>query len=250
MGLSVQERLKSARILIIGAGGLGSPLIQYLSAAGVGVIGIADYGVILEEDMHRQPLFNMQDLRKHKAKMAASRLFALNPWNKHYPFLIQIRPDNAQQVFSGFDLIVDCSQHFATHFVVNDACLLLDKPFVTGEVHNWIAWWAGFNMPVENGGRTASYRCALPVVDEFRNFDAGAMGATHGATALMMLSGIMQYFADIPELAGRLHTFDYLHYQTAVTVLTADTEGIAAVKAQGLLTADDYGLTVVPDVED
>lgn len=250
MGVGLQEKLKQSRILVIGAGGLGSPVIQYLSAAGVGVIGIADYGVIREEDLHRQPLYNMQDVRKHKAKMAASRLFSLNPWNKHYPFLIQVRPDNVQQVFSGFDLIVDCSQHRATHLVVNDACILLGKPFVTGEVHNWTAWWGGFNMKSDSSPLLASYRCNEYLLDEFRNFDAGAMGATHGATALLMVNEIIKYLADVPGLAGKLHTFNYLHQQFTVADLASDPEKIAAVKAMGLLTPDEYGLEIVPDVED
>lgn len=251
MGAALQEKLKASRVLVIGAGGLGSPIIQYLSAAGVGVIGIADYGVVLEEDLHRLLIFNMQDIRKHKAKMAASRLFALNPWNKHFPFLIQIRPDNALQVFSSFDLIVDCTQHRATHFVVSDACLVLDKPFVIGEVHNWLAWWGGFNMPqMEMAGRIASYRCNDFKLDDYRNFDAGAMGATHGATALLMVNEIIKYLAGVPGLAGKLQSFNYLHQQFDISDLDADPAGIAAVKARGLLTADEYGLEVVPDVED
>ncbi|MGX5820824.1 HesA/MoeB/ThiF family protein [Chitinophaga lutea] len=250
MGLDMQDKLKQARILIIGAGGLGSPVAQYLSAAGVGVIGIADYGVILEEDLHRQPLYNMQDVRKHKAKMAASRLFSLNPWNKHYPFLVQIRPDNAQQIFSGFDLVIDCSQHRPTHLIVSDACLLLDKPFIIGEVHNWTAWWGGFNMDTEQNQRSGSYRCNAMLTDDFRNFDAGAMGATHGATALLMVNETVKYLAGVPGLAGRLQSFNYLHQQFSVTPLATDPAFIAQVKERGLLTADEYGLEVVPDVED
>ncbi|WP_343701165.1 HesA/MoeB/ThiF family protein [Chitinophaga sp.] len=250
MGIGLQETLKTSRILVIGAGGLGGPLIQYLSAAGTGVIGIADYGVILEEDLHRQPLFNMQDLRKHKAKMAASRLFSFNPWNKHYPLLVQVKPDNVEQVISGFDLVIDCSQHRATHLVVSDACLLHNKPFMTGEVHNWMAWWGGFNMVLDTGARSGSYRCSELQIDEFRNFDAGAMGATHGATALLMVNEVIKYLAGVPGLAGKLHTFDYLHQKFEVSELAADAAGIAAVKTRGLLTAEEYGLEVVPDVED
>lgn len=250
MGINMQEKLKTARILVIGAGGLGSPVIQYLSAAGVGVIGIADYGVILEEDLHRQPLYNMQDVRKHKAKMAASRLFSLNPWNKHYPFLLQIKPENVKQVFEGFDLIIDCSQHRATHLIVNDACLQMDKPFVTGEVHNWIAWWGGFNMLLDSGERSASYRCSELLVDDFRNFDAGVLGSTHGATALLIVNEIIKYLAGVPGLAGKMQTFNYLHQKFELNDLYADRAGVATVKDRGLLTAEEYGLEIVPDVED
>ncbi|RAJ10829.1 adenylyltransferase/sulfurtransferase [Chitinophaga skermanii] len=250
MGIDMQEALKAARILIVGAGGLGSPILQYLSGAGVGVLGIADYGVILEEDLHRMPLYQMQDVRKHKAKMASSRLWALNPYAKHYPFLIQIKPGNVAQVIEGFDLIVDCSQHVPTHLVINDACVLQDKPFVIAEVHNWMAWFGGFNMPVLNNERSASYRCNTHVIDEYRNFDAGSLGPTHGATALQLATEIMKYIAGVPALAGKLYTCNFLHHQYGTVDLVPNVEIITEVKTVGILTAEIYGMEIVPDVED
>lgn len=248
MGLGVQETLKKTTILVVGAGGLGCPVLQYLSLSGIGVIGIADYGVILEEDMHRQPIFQMQDLRKHKAKMASSRLWANNPWTKHYPVLVQTKPENILQLLQGFDLVVDCSQHIPTHLVVNDACVQQGVPFITGEVHNWVSWFGGFNMPDGKGGRTASYRCAATLIDSYRNYDAGALGATHGLTGLAIVNEVIKYLAGVPGgLAGKLYRHDYLHNTIEATQLTPDAAVLAATT---LLTAEDYGLEIVPDVED
>jgi molybdopterin/thiamine biosynthesis adenylyltransferase len=251
MGIGVQEKLKESRVLVVGAGGLGSPVIQYLSASGVGVLGIADYGVINDEDMHRQPVYQMQDIRKHKAKMAASRLWAVNPYTKHYPILAQVKPESIGMMLVGFDLVVDCSQHLPTHLVINDACLVHNKPFITGEVHNWMAWFGGFNMLLPDGSTTASYRCALPVTEEYRNFDAGAIGATHGATGMHIVCEILKYLMDVPTgIAGKLYGLDYLHNQTRVHDLQPDAALIESTRAAGVLTAEEYGLEIVPDVED
>ncbi|WP_143304849.1 HesA/MoeB/ThiF family protein [Chitinophaga vietnamensis] len=251
MGVAVQEKLKLSRVLVVGAGGLGSPVVQYLSASGVGIIGIADYGVIQDEDMHRQPIYLMQDIRKHKAKMAASRLWAVNPFTKHYPILLQAKPDNIAMLLEGFDLVVDCSQHLPTHLVINDACVVHNKPFVIGEVHNWLAWFGGFNMPQADGTNSASYRCAMPITEEYRNFDAGAIGVTHGATGMHMACEVLKYLMDVPGgLAGKLYGMDFLHNNTQVHELQPDAAVLENTRAQGILTAEAYGLEIVPDVED
>lgn len=251
IGVAMQEKLKMARVLVVGAGGLGSPVLQYLSASGVGVLGIADYGVVQDEDLHRQPVFQIQDIRKHKAKMAASRLWAVNPYTKHYPLLLQAKPDNIAQLLQGFDLVVDCTQHMSAHLLLNDACLLHDKPYVMGEVHNWMAWWGGFNMLLPDGSRSASFRCALSLTETYRNFDAGALGITHGATGLHIATEVIKYLIDVPGgLAGKLYGMDYLHSQLQVNELQPDAVVLAETRANGMLTAEDYGLEIVPDIED
>ncbi|GAA0524465.1 HesA/MoeB/ThiF family protein [Chitinophaga japonensis] len=251
MGVAMQEKLRETRLLVVGAGGLGCPVIQYLSASGIGVIAIADYGVISDEDMPRQPLYQMQDLRKHKAKMASSRLWASNPFTKHYPLLVQVKPENIAQLIAEIDLVIDCSQHGPTHLVINDACLVHNKPFVTGEVHNWVSWWGGFNMPQADGAVSASYRCSAALAEEYRNFDGGAMGVTHGATGLLMVNEILKYLAAVPDgLVNKFYSMDYLHNKFEVHTLSPDPAVIAQTKADGILTAADYGLEIVPDVED
>ncbi|MVT11906.1 HesA/MoeB/ThiF family protein [Chitinophaga tropicalis] len=251
MGVAMQEKLKETRILVVGAGGLGSPVIQYLSASGVGVIGIADYGVIQDEDMHRQPVYQMQDLRKHKAKMAASRLWASNPFTKHYPLLLQVKPQNIVQLLEGMDLVIDCSQHIPTHLVINDACIAHGKPFVTGEVHNWVSWWAGFNIAPASGEAPASYRCSTDLIDEHRNFDAGIIGVTHGATGMMIVNEVLKYIAGVPDgLANKFYSMNYLHNSYNVRALSPNRDILAETREKGVLTAEDYGMEILPDIED
>ncbi len=251
IGIDMQDKLKNARVLVVGAGGLGSPVLQYLSASGVGVIGIADYGVINDEDMHRQPVYQMQDIRKHKAKMAASRLWAVNPYTKHYPMLVQAKPENIALLLPGFDLVIDCTQHQPTHLLLNDACVKHDLPLVIGEVHNWQAWYGGFNILLPDGSRSATYRCALPLTEEYRNFDAGALGATHGATGMHIVLEVIKYLMDVPGgLAGKLYGIDYLHNLSTVHDLTVNAEVLENTRTAGILTAEEYGLEIVPDVED
>lgn len=248
MGVAMQEKLKDSRILVVGAGGLGSPVIQYLSASGVGVIGIADYGTIQDEDMHRQPIYLMQDIRKHKAKMASSRLWASNPFTKHYPLLLQVKPENINQLLEGMDLVIDCSQNHATHLVISDACMLKGTPFVIGEVHNWVSWWAGFNIKPTTGDAPASYRCALELTDEYRNFDSGAIGVTHGATGMLIVNEVLKYIAGVPDgLANKLYSMNFLHNVYQSHTISSNATVLANTK---LLTAEEYGLEIVPDIED
>jgi sulfur-carrier protein adenylyltransferase/sulfurtransferase len=249
VGIDMQDKIKNSRILVIGCGGLGAAVLQYLSAAGVGVIGIADYGVLLEEDLARTPLFQIQDIRKHKAKMASSRMWAFNPFAKHYPLLIQVKPENVLTVIREFDIIIDCSQHQPTHLVVNDACITTGKPFVIGEVHNWVAWWGGFNFPLAGTGTSASYRCVRQKTEAFRNYDAGALAFVHGAAATQLVNGVIQHLLDVPG-TGRLFSFDFLHQQFNIENITPDAAVIEDTLANGLLTADEYGMVIEPDVED
>ncbi|ATL45934.1 hypothetical protein COR50_01470 [Chitinophaga caeni] len=250
MGIDMQEGLKAARILVVGAGGLGSPILQYLSASGVGVLGIADFGVVMEEDLHRMPLYQMQDIRKHKAKMAASRLWGLNPFTKHYPFLLQVHPGNVGDLIENFDLVLDCSQDAATHLVINDACIIKDKPFIIAEVHNWMSWFGGFNLPLKDNERTASYRCNQELIDEYRNFDAGALGTTHGATAILLANEILKWIAGVSTFAGKLFTYDFLHNTQQIIELSPDMARLEAVRVVGILTAEAYGMELVPEIDD
>jgi adenylyltransferase/sulfurtransferase len=251
MGVAMQEKLKETRILVVGAGGLGCPVIQYLSGSGVGVIGIADYGVIQDEDMHRQPIFQVQDLRKHKAKMAASRLWASNPFTKHYPLLLQVKPQNIFQLLEGMDFVIDCSQDRATHLVINDACMAQGKPFIIGEVHNWVSWWAGYNIAPASGDAAASYRCSLDLTEEYRNFDAGIIGVTHGATGMMMVNEMLKFIAGVPDgLANKLYSMNFLHNAYQSHTIYSNATVIADTLGRGVLTAEEYGMEIVPDVED
>ncbi|HRG53040.1 MAG TPA: HesA/MoeB/ThiF family protein, partial [Bacteroidia bacterium] len=128
LGLSGQHKLLSSKVLVIGAGGLGCPALQYLSAAGVGQIGIVDFDVVEVSNLHRQVLYSMSDIGKPKAEAAARKIIAFNPEIQTDAFIVQLTNKNALELIRNYDLVIDCSDNFYTRYLVNDACVILEKP--------------------------------------------------------------------------------------------------------------------------
>lgn len=157
VGLPGQELLKTAKVLVVGAGGLGCPVLQYLAAAGVGVIGIADGDSVDISNLQRQVLYTTADVGKGKAETAAGKVSALNPNVQCdiHPFFID--NDNALDVIGRYDIVVDGSDNFATRYLVNDACVILGKPMVSGAIYKFEGQVSVFNY---KGGPT--YRCLFP----------------------------------------------------------------------------------------
>ena len=145
IGMKGQERLKSARVLVVGAGGLGCPALQYLGAAGIGTIGIIDFDKIELHNLQRQILFFTADLGRSKAEVAAEKLKAQNPNVSILVFNEMLREENAEALISTFDIIVDGSDNFMTRYLVNDICLKLKKPLVYGSIFKFEAQLAVFN---------------------------------------------------------------------------------------------------------
>lgn len=156
-GLAAQQCLKAARVLVVGAGGLGCPALQYLAAAGVGTIGIVDGDTISVSNLQRQPLYTPADIGKSKAMVAAIRLKAFNPLIHYQVHNCFLTVENALELLAGYDLIIDGSDSFATRYLVNDACVMLDKPFVYGAIHRFEGQIAVFNYQ-----GSATYRCLFP----------------------------------------------------------------------------------------
>jgi len=130
IGLSGQEKLKQARVLVIGAGGLGCPILQYLTASGVGTIGIVDNDVVSQSNLQRQVLYTHNDIGKFKAEIAAERLSGLNPFVNFKVDTNRLLTKNALNLFNLYDIIIDGSDNFATRYLVNDAAVLTNKPVV------------------------------------------------------------------------------------------------------------------------
>lgn len=144
-GIEGQRKLKNAKVLVVGAGGLGCPVLQYLCGAGVGTIGIIDFDKVELHNLHRQVLYSTTDVGKPKAEAAARVLKAQNP---HVEFLVyndMLNKKNSTQLISGFDLVVDGSDNFPTRYLVNDTCVELGKPLVYGSIFNYEAQLAVFN---------------------------------------------------------------------------------------------------------
>lgn len=145
IGPEGQLKIKAAKVLVIGAGGLGCPVLQYLAGAGVGTIGILDFDRVEIHNLHRQVLYTTDDIGKRKAVVAAEKLRALNPHCGLLVFDKLLCEENAAAIISQFDIVVDGTDNFQTRYIVNDACVLLNKPLVYGSILNFEAQLAVFN---------------------------------------------------------------------------------------------------------
>ena len=129
-GLDAQKKLKAAKVLVIGSGGLGSPALLYLAAAGVGTIGIVDYDVVEDSNLHRQVLFGVDEVGLPKVEAAKQRLQSLNPYISIQVYNTQLTSKNALVLLKDYDVVADGTDNFPTRYLVNDACVLLGKPNV------------------------------------------------------------------------------------------------------------------------
>src|SRR5216684_873887 len=157
VGMEGQLKLKSAKVLLIGTGGLGAPLGLYLAAAGVGRLGLVDFDVVDFTNLQRQVTFGSDDVGKPKTEAARNRLASLNPDIQIETFEIKLTSDNALELFKDFDLIVDGTDNFPTRYLVNDACILLGKPNVYGSIFRFEGQITVFGMP-----EGPCYRCLYP----------------------------------------------------------------------------------------
>lgn len=203
-GEAAQLRLKSASVLVVGAGGLGCPVLQYLSAAGVGRIGIVDDDVVSRSNLQRQILYTEADLGASKAESAAARLRAMNPDIRCEVHAMRLDADNAEALCRDYDLVVDGTDNFATRYVVNDACVLTGRPMVYGAVQGFQGQVSVFNF---QGGPT--YRCLYPEApapgDAPNCAELGVLGVLPGLIGLMQATEAIKVLTGIGQpLSGVL----------------------------------------------
>lgn len=201
-------------MLVVGVGGLGCPALLYLVAAGVGCIGIADFDVVELSNLHRQILYQAGDVGKPKVDVAAECLLRLNPDLRVIVFREAIGTENALEIFSGFDIVVDGSDNFPTRYLANDACVLLDKPLVYGSVYRFEGQVGIFNV-MENGVKT-SYRDLFPEPpDPWEVADcneAGVIGVVPGIIGAMQANEVIKIITGAGKpLYNRLLTYHALN---------------------------------------
>ncbi len=213
MGLAGQVKLKAARVLVIGAGGLGCPVLQYLTAAGVGHIGIVDNDTVDETNLHRQILYHAGDIGQNKAETAAKKLAVMNPYVKLLPIPVRLDAENAQQIIQNYDLVIDGSDNFPTRYVTNDACVATNKPLIFGSILRFEGQVSVFNY--KNG---PTYRCLFPEADEGDNCEmAGVMGVLPGIIGSYMANEAIKVICEIGEtLSGKLLIINTLTNQTNI----------------------------------
>jgi len=157
-----QTELKKASVLVVGAGGLGCPILLYLAGTGIGKIGIIDYDTIEIDNLHRQILYNESDVGKFKAEVAAKKIRKLQPSIEVTVFNKSIDYQNVVEIISAFDIIVDGSDNFATRYLLNDACVLHHKPYIYGAVFQFEGQVSSFNICLKDGTRSCNYRNIYP----------------------------------------------------------------------------------------
>ena len=210
VGLEGQLKLKRARVLMIGTGGLGAPLGLYLAAAGVGHLGLVDFDVVDSSNLQRQVTFTTADVGKSKSEAAKARLSALNPMIEIQAYDTRLTSDNALELFRDYDIIVDGTDNFPTRFLVNDACLLLGKPNVYGSIFRFEGQATVFGYP---GG--PCYRCLYPeppppgLVPSCA--EGGVLGVLPGIVGSIQAMETIKLILGTGEpLVGRLLLFDAL----------------------------------------
>ena len=211
-----QKKLKAAKVLVVGTGGLGSPLLLYLTAAGVGTIGILDFDIVDDSNLQRQVLFSVEDVGKPKVEAAKKRLQGLNP---HVDFIVhntRLSSTNAIDIIKDYDVVADGTDNFPTRYLVNDACVLLGKPNVYASIFRFDGQVSVFNY---NNG--PNYRDLYPeppppgLVPSCA--EGGVLGVLPGIVGSLQANEVIKVITGIGEtLSGRLFSFDALNFSTKI----------------------------------
>jgi molybdopterin/thiamine biosynthesis adenylyltransferase/rhodanese-related sulfurtransferase len=208
LGLGGQEKLKSAKVLMIGAGGLGCPVLQYLAAAGLGEIGIIDDDVVDETNLHRQILYSHEDIGFKKADVAVEKLRKLNPFIILQSFVERLTIENANKLFSNYEIVIDGSDNFPTRYLVNDTCVALNKTLVFGSIFKFEGQISVFNY--QNGPQYRDIFPEAPPDNEVPNCaEIGVIGILPGIIGALMANEAIKIITGIGEvLSGKLLTFN------------------------------------------
>jgi adenylyltransferase/sulfurtransferase len=213
IGAEGQSLLAASRVLVIGAGGLGSPVLQYLAGAGVGCLGIVDGDVLEASNLHRQPLYSLADVGRPKAALATAALAKLNPAVRVETHAVRFDADNAVELVCAYDLVIDCSDNFRTKFLVNDAAVLARKPAVFASVYQY----EGQLQVYKPDAAHACLRCLWPdatadgVVGNCA--EAGVLGPVPGAFGAMQALLALKILLGLPgQLEGELLLLNFMNF--------------------------------------
>lgn len=217
-GLAAQQKLKAARVLVVGSGGLGSPLLLYLAAAGVGTIGIVDFDVVDDSNLQRQVLFGKDDVGRPKAQAAKARLESLNPHIEIRLHETRLSSENALGILQDYDVVADGTDNFPTRYLVNDACVLLGKTNVYASIFQFEGQVSVFNYRDAEGALGPNYRDLYPtppppgLVPSCA--EGGVLGVLPGIIGSIQALEVIKVVTGVGEpLSGRLFSFDALSFQ-------------------------------------
>jgi molybdopterin/thiamine biosynthesis adenylyltransferase/rhodanese-related sulfurtransferase len=213
LGVSGQLKLKEARVLVVGAGGLGCPVLLYLTAAGVGSLGIVDHDAIDVSNLQRQVLYSVDAIGENKAEAAQRRLRQLNPLVSFNAFPFKLTVDNALDTLSDYDIVVDGTDNFATRYLLNDACVILHKALVYGSILKFEGQVAVFNGLKKDGNRSSNYRDLFPEPPSPESVpnceQAGVLGVLPGIVGCLQANEVIKIVTGNGEsLMDKLLIFD------------------------------------------
>ncbi|MFC4532448.1 adenylyltransferase/sulfurtransferase MoeZ [Sphaerisporangium dianthi] len=224
VGMAGQKRLKNAKVLCVGAGGLGSPALMYLAAAGVGTLGVVDFDVVDESNLQRQIIHGQSDVGRLKAESAAASVREINPLVNVVIHNVALTTDNVMDIFAAYDLIVDGTDNFATRYMVNDAAVLLGKPYIWGSIYRFdgqaSVFWAEYGP---------CYRCLYPeppppgMVPSCA--EGGVLGVLCASIGSIQVNEAIKLLAGIGDpLVGRLMIYDALEMKYRDVKVRKDPE--------------------------
>ena len=209
IGKTGQEKLKNARVLVVGAGGLGCPALVYLAGAGIGTIGIVDFDHVDQTNLQRQILYSADDIGRYKSIVASEKIKKANPHINVETINQKLETKNALELIDSYHSVVDCSDNAETRYLINDACILLDKPFVYGGIHKFEGQLSVFNFKSDNGTEGPTYRCVFPEPhpeDSLLNCaQTGVIGTVPGIIGTLQANEVIKLVTGIGSLcSGRI----------------------------------------------
>jgi adenylyltransferase/sulfurtransferase len=240
VGMAGQKRLKNAKVLCVGAGGLGSPSLMYLAAAGVGTLGIVEFDTVDESNLQRQIIHGQSDIGRSKAESARDSVREINPLVQVNVHEMRLDSTNVMDLFAQYDLIVDGTDNFATRYLVNDACVLLDKPYVWGSIYRFDGQASVFWS--EHG---PCYRCLYPeppppgMVPSCA--EGGVLGVLCGSVGAIQVTEAIKLLTGIGDpLVGRLMIYDALEMTYRQVKIRKDPECAVCGKNPTVTELIDY----------
>lgn len=229
-GFSEQAQilLQQARVLIVGAGGLGCPAAQYLTSSGVGTLGIADYDVVSASNLHRQILYSPSDIGQNKVTVAVKRLQEQNPDTKLVPHTEKINSDNVLGIIQHYDIVIDGTDNFETRYLLNDACVMTGKPLVYGAIYQFEGQVAVWNLVYDENTRSPNYRDLFPKVDptQIPNCtEGGVIPTLAGIIGCMQANEVIKYITKTGDLlVGKILIFDAQSMQSRIIKIGATSK--------------------------
>lgn len=216
-----QRKLKAAKVLVVGTGGLGSPLLLYLTAAGVGNIGIVDFDVVDESNLQRQVLYSVSDVGRPKVEAAKERLLSLNPHVNITTYNTRLTSENALEIVKGYDLVADGTDNFPTRYLVNDACVISGVPNIYASIFRFEGQVSVFNYTDSDGNTGPNYRDLFPsppppgLVPSCA--EGGVIGVLPGIVGSLQANEVIKVITGVGDpLSGRLFLFDAASFSTRV----------------------------------